>query len=245
MKALILPDAHLHLELLERVHQLLAEHKDWQCVSLGDWSDDWNRPAKNYETFFDYFLQFCKQYQYRLYLCWGNHDYGYWSYPGHHSGYSVDAERIIRDALWQIDQLCPIQAVWQRNDVIFSHAGITKGMLLKFLTSAHKHPKWSLVDFCNNQSPHDYWEEESPLWHRPSNNYHKNTFNPLFLQVVGHTPVPTVTHTPEDNIIYTDTWSTDSDYNPMGDKSLVLVDTEVLSWRIINYDGTTTEDFTL
>lgn len=235
-KCLILPDCHLHGDLLDAVTKLLDEHPDWQCISLGDWADDWGCSPEVYQQFFDTFVEFCRKYKNRLRLCWGNHDYGYWSYPGHHSGYSIDAEQIVRYAIRTILVFLPIQAVVKLDTTIFSHAGIAKGILLDFRQAAHKYPEQSLIDFCNSQDPTANWLGDSPLWHRPQDNYHKNTFNPQYLQVVGHTPVPTITHTKEDNILYTDTWSTDSERNPLGDKSLVVVDTKTQEWEIIPYE---------
>lgn len=236
MKILVLPDAHLHLELLERVDQLLEVHPQWSCVSLGDWADDWQRPVENYKSFFDAFVEFCRKYKERLSLCWGNHDYGYWNYPGCHSGYMLDAKDCVRHALSTIQVFLPIDKVYKTKGVIFSHAGLTKGLFERYKSQLHRSPSTSFIDFCNELELLDCSLDDSPLWHRPHNNYHKNTFNSQFLQVVGHTPVPTVTHTKEDNILYTDTWSTDSTRVPLGDKSLVVVDADKLTWEIIPYE---------
>lgn len=239
MKVIVLPDAHLHISLLDRVGQLLDEHSDWQCVSLGDWFDDWGRPLEDYRAFLEQFQAFLTKYSTRIRLCWGNHDYGYWSYPGHHSGYSRDAEQDIRSFLRGLKYLPSGRDLFpevliKEGEVLFSHAGITKALFSRYHDSAHNLIDQSFVDWVNYSfTPEDFWIESSPLWHRPSNNYHKNTFNPHYLQVVGHTPVPTVTYTSEDNILYTDTWSTDSHYRPLGDQSLLVVDTDNLTWEII------------
>lgn len=230
-KCLILSDLHMHLDLLDKVDRLLTENPRWHCVSLGDWFDDWGRPLSYYQTFLTHFRTFLAKYPKRLHLIWGNHDYGYWDYPAHHSGYSPEARDDIRDLLWKIYPRTYI--AYKQDNVIFSHAGLTKGIYDRYLDQAHNFPHQSFIEWCDNLTPQELWDESSPLWHRPQNNYHKNTFNPEFLQVVGHTPVPTIAHTKEDNILYTDTWSTDSNYQPLGDHSLAVVDTRNQSWEII------------
>lgn len=235
-KVLVMPDVHLKTELIKRIGDLLDHHPDWTCVSLGDWADDWGRSPEDYEIFFHPFLEFCQKYRGRLHLCWGNHDYGYWSYPGHHSGYVLDAASIVRHYLTMIQLQSPINVLYLQDGVIFSHAGLTKGLFANYKRRLHRLPSHSFIDFANTRTPQEYWQGDSPLWHRPADNLQKNTFNPWFLQVVGHTPVPTVTYTGEDNILYTDTWSTDNRQKPLGDKSLAVVDTNSQTWEVMPYD---------
>lgn len=237
MKILVLPDLHLHLPLLDKTNALLEAHPDWDCVSLGDWFDDWQRPVADYERTIERFTALIEKYPYRFTLLWGNHDFGYWSYPGHHSGYIADAKDAVRGFLTQLHTTLPLARplalTYMRDGVIFSHAGLTLGFHKRYLEQARRYPYQSFLAWADDAPLPTIWENDSPLWHRPHNNPHKNTFNPTFLQVVGHTPVPTVTHTKEDNILYTDTWSTDSERTPLGDKSLAVVNTETHEWEVI------------
>lgn len=241
MKILVMPDAHLHVELLERLTALLEEHPDWGCVSLGDWADDWGKPVSAYKRFFEELRKFLAVFNGRISCCWGNHDYGYYDYPYHCSGYSTAAEAVVKDFFrsafddWNILEAFPRVLVEQDN-VLFSHAGITLGLLKYYKSCCHRFPNTSFFEWINGPLSRNQvrlWDEYSPLWHRPSDNYRKNTFNPKYLQVVGHTPVPTITYTGEDNIIYTDTWSTDSSLTPLGDKSLLLIDSVTTDWEVI------------
>lgn len=232
MKVLILPDAHLKIELLTRVSELLDQHFDWHCVSLGDWCDDWGRPVEDYQQFFDAFVSFVSHYRIRLYLVWGNHDYGYWNYPAHCSGYSADAKDVVRTALRKIQDIIPIVTTLDIQDVFFSHAGLTKGAFADYKRKLHNIPQISFIDYINSLSDVELWREQSPLWHRPTSTL-KDTFNPHFLQVVGHTPVPTIKYDEDTNILYTDTWSTFSNRVPIGDGSLVLVDTVTKTWEVL------------
>lgn len=239
MKILVLPDAHLHIPLIDRVDQLLDQHTDWYCVSLGDWFDDWGRPLEDYRAFIKRFHTFLTKHCMHTRLCWGNHDYGYWVYPGHHSGYSKDAEQDVRTFLRSLKHL-PLsrdlfpEILIKEGDVLFSHAGITRDLFSRYHDNAHGLIDQSFVDWANyTLAPEDFWLDGSPLWHRPSTDLSKNTFNPRYLQVVGHTPVSTIIYTLKDNVLYTDTWSTDSHRQPLGDQSLVVVDTDNLTWEII------------
>lgn len=237
-KVLVLSDVHMKLELLDKVAQLLNRNPNWLCVSVGDLWDDWNRPLEDYEKFAKAWRKFLDKYGDRLYFCWGNHDYGYWSYPGHHSGYMADAKDIVRNTLTYMCLLMSerVQVTHFMDKAIFSHAGITPNLLEEYKAEIQKRIDRSFLEWINyDLSPERLWHEDSPLWHRPSDTYRKNTFNPSFLQVVGHTPMPTIVHTVEDHILYTDTWSTDSRHNLLGDKSLVVVETETPEWEIIPY----------
>lgn len=237
---LILPDCHLKVALLDRATELLLDHPDWRCISLGDWADDWGRPVSDYRKFFEALEEFLVRFTGRVSSCWGNHDYGYYDYPAHCSGYSYRAEHIVKDfyrGFYEEDLMSAFpQVAIEIDNVYFSHAGITEGLHRYYKSCCHRYPGHSFMEWINGilvSNPRRLWDECSPLWHRPANNYHKNTFNPHYLQVVGHTPVPTVTYSKEDNILYTDTWSTDSERKPLGDKSLVLVDTITKEWEII------------
>lgn len=238
MKILCMPDAHLKVELIECIDKLLEQHPDWHCVSLGDWADDWGRTPSDYQNFFDALLGFNNKYFGRVSLCWGNHDFGYWIKPGSHSGYMADSKDIVRSAIAKLDnQDYPnilVAIGW--NKTIFSHAGISADFFKQGCEWWKDHLGFSFWSFLQDLENPDLHTVNSPLWYRPSNNPHKNTFNPSYLQVVGHTPVATITYDKESNTLYTDTWSTDSKRTPLGDKSLVVVDTKTQEWEIIPYE---------
>lgn len=236
MKIIVLSDTHLKLEPLAKVDKLLSVHPDWKCVALGDWADDWQRPVDDYKLFFSHLLEFCRKNQDRLYLCWGNHDYAYWADLGLCSGYVQDAKDIVRAALCSIDEVCSIHIAHQIENVLFSHAGIGRYTFTQYCRNLHNYPYLSLLDWLDCQDYIGLRNTALPLWMRPSENKYRNTFNNKLLQVVGHTPVETIIHEPTANTLYTDTWSTDSERNPLGDKSLVVVDTKTQGWEIIPYE---------
>lgn len=237
MKILVMPDAHLKCGLLDRMSVLLDAHPDWGLVSLGDWVDDWNASPELYKTFLNKFADFLDRYGTRCALVWGNHDWGYWEAPGWASGYSSDAKDLVRHYLADFQTSYPFFMVYGEDNVVFSHAGVTKAWFATYKARLSKlSPHTSLDTYTRDATTWELSEDASPLWHRPADDYSKNTYNPHILQVVGHTPVSTITHTTEDNILYSDTWSTDSEHNPLGDKSLVVVDTKTQEWEVIPYE---------
>lgn len=241
MKILVMPDAHLKTELVDRIDQLLDEHPDWLCVSLGDWADDWGRPVREYKKFYERFTAFLKKHAERIECCWGNHDYAYYGNDFSCSGFSSSARPIVESFYRKLEEdfeLFPARPrlLVEHDGTVFSHAGLSRGTLDQYLVHAHQYPYLSFYDWVEHRLRNIaslLTEQESPLWHRPSSNYQQNTFNPQILQVVGHTPVLTITHTKDDNVLYTDTWSTDANRQPLGDKSLVVIDTVLKKWSII------------
>lgn len=235
MKCLIMPDTHLKVRLVDRIDALMGENPEWYCVSLGDWADDWGKDPTDYQKFFDRLLEFVKKYRGRILLCWGNHDFGYLYRPGGHTGYMPDAKDIVRNAIYQLEYALDthIQVVHRVDDVLFSHAGLSKSWFSMFKRRVDLNIEDSFLGFSNWGAATDTLSNNSPLWYRPHGD-DRDSFNPKFMQVVGHTPTSCIKHNAKANVLYTDTWSTDSEGVSLGDKSIVLVDTERQSWRVIN-----------
>lgn len=84
-----------------------------------------------------------------------------------------------------------------------------------------------------NEAPHDYlWNDESPLWLRPQYR-HVNAFRKeAYTQVVGHTPVETITE--EDGIISTDVFSTYRDGRQIGESAMIVIDSQTDDYEKIN-----------
>lgn len=226
MKVLVMPDVHLHTKLFDAMDKVLNDYPDIELVmSLGDWADDWGKPVSAYQEFFERFNKFMCDHRHAqdFDFCWGNHDYGYQYIPGRCSGYVPEATEVVREFI----KHCPTPAMARKiNNVVFSHAGVVPNMYNSYKKVAHDYPDVPFFVWLGRQSPERLWWEDSPLWHRPGSR--DNTFNTKFLQVVGHTPVPTIVHNKADNIIYTDTWSTDSNGKALGDCSLLIIDTNTL-----------------
>lgn len=238
MRVLVMPDAHLKTDLVDAVEKVMKTDKADYCVSLGDWSDDWITTVEDYHRFFKRFLEFYEKYCDKMHLCWGNHDYGYWRYPNMNSGYNVDADIVVRKYIRELYEYAgPITLTHVIDNVIFSHAGITNYLFKEYKKVVHRQIDRSFIDWINLELIDDrerLWQDSSPLWHRPTNKLRVNTFNPNIMQVVGHTPVMTVMRDNPDNILYTDTWSTNNRKERLGDKSLAIVDTESQTWEKVN-----------
>lgn len=218
MRCLVMPDAHLHLPLLVAIDAILLTptyHID-AVVSLGDWCDDWGATPKDYHLFFDELMARIGQSPLPWYLCWGNHDYGY-AFNHEFSGKNPHVARMVISRLHRLDQTFgSIRPFFRDANTVFSHAGISQ--------SAHARNPDHLFS--------DLWEDDSPLWGRPTYTL-ADTYDPTILQVVGHTPVATVTHNPITNMLYTDTWSTTPNHTPIGDRTLAIVDTVTQEYEVI------------
>ena len=216
-RCLVMPDAHLHLPLLVTIDAILQNpaYQIDAVVSLGDWCDDWDALTRDYQYFFDEFLSRIADSPVPYYLCWGNHDYGY-QYDHGFSGKNPYAIRYVKSRLRRLHSLSPIRPFFRDANTIFSHAGISQ--------AAH--------DRCPDHDFPDLWEDDSPLWGRPTYTL-TETYDPTILQVVGHTPIATVTYNPHTNMLYTDTWSETPTHIPIGDRTLVIVDTVTQKWEVI------------
>lgn len=225
MRCLVLPDMHLHLELLDRAEFLLKKHKVDQIVALGDYVDDWNAICSQYEGFAKRFKEFTERHPDILY-CWGNHDYCYFHEPpSQSSGYNPDATSIVREMLGPLVQENRMKIAHKIDCTIFSHAGIDARWreVTRPIRSTHK----SLIDQINSATTEQLWIKQSPLWLRPTP--HLKSFNPTLLQVVGHTPYPCVFQ--NRGFLFTDTWSNFRHHEPIGDHSLAIVDTVTGAWN--------------
>lgn len=217
-RILVMPDAHLHLPLLVAIDAILHD-RSYQVdavVSLGDWCDDWDATLQDYYVFFDELMALLATSPVPWYLCWGNHDYGYaFDYP--FSGKNPHAIRMVKARLLRLDKACGgLRAFYRDANTIFSHAGISQ-------TAHARHPDHNFADL---------WLQDSPLWGRPRYAT-TDTYDPTVLQVVGHTPFATITHNPNTNMLYTDTWSDTPAHTPIGDRTLAIVDTVTQEWEVI------------
>jgi len=80
-----------------------------------------------------------------------------------------------------------------------------------------------VIKTVNSLGCHEMWDDASPLWLRPQYYPEKMYKQEELLQVVGHTPVESIT---EDwNIISCDVFSTYRDGSPIGTEEFLLIDT--------------------
>lgn len=216
MRVLVVPDIHLKPEIIEEADYHAPRYD--LTVFLGDYLDDWGvcHPDPAFETL-DALERFWDKHPTKL--LWGNHDYAYvcnQPCPGHQFLHHHD----IQERLLALAQKAPISIAFQLDLVVFSHAGLS--------ASFYKRRRPLGVDDLNLCTPRELWVRDSPLWLRPP----FIRYDPDLMQVVGHTPVRTPYMA--DRVIYCDTYSTDPNGEPLGDQSLLWVDTITQDFGIAN-----------
>lgn len=232
MKVLVVPDIHLKPEMFNKAAALFDNTEAQAIVVLGDIVDDFGKQydVGLYEQTLDCAAAFAKKYT--PFWCYGNHDVSYlWEYR--ESGYSPMMAPIVRAGIGRIErELGDRMAFIHRIDnVIFSHAGISKGF-----AKCQKGVRGENIDadiVAINQAHKDnLWIEGSPLWWRPQLKTWRDGLIPLweadYLQVVGHTPM----RYPQQDfqLLSCDTFSTYTDGTPYGSQEFVVVDTISKEW---------------
>lgn len=239
MKVLVIPDVHLKPFIFDRADRILQSGQADFAVQIGDLVDDWGQITNvgKYNQTMKRAYDFHKAHPDTLWVM-GNHDYDY-VHPfadARSSGHSRLAEVDMSEWLAEMDDIgARPQFVHIVNNVIFTHAGLTKSWMARLLGlyNNYEAPENDehlrlLVNFA---VPADFFMESSPIWARPQfkvdhqlYDYHNH------LQVVGHTPVEGVNL--EDNFLSTDTFSTYRDGTPFGDQTFAIVDTATKKWHL-------------
>lgn len=167
-------------------------------VFIGDYFDSFDLPVNQQITVFNHILSLKDEYPERFILLFGNHDYHYLSFVTEkYPGYSPILQMNIGYTLDSAFNKRVFDVVYQYDNVLFSHAGITKTFIKNYGIKNDKYLTIKLNEllyykpnaFCfNNNSINDFSGDDinqSPLWVRPnslSKDYIKG-----YKQVVGHT----------------------------------------------------------
>ena len=237
MRALIIPDVHLKPEMFDEVRRIPKDMYDI-IVCLGDIVDDWKQQENEelYRKTLQAMLDFDKQNPTMLW-CWGNHDFSY-KYKLTETGFSWVLRDIIVEYLERWEKQCKdrLKVIHNIDSVLFSHAGLTDYYAWQ-VCGTDADDFGFLLQKINDQATnvlgsHGLWSNVSPLWARPQHENWDMYEADKYFQVVGHTPVeePLL----EGNVLTLDTYSTWSDGEPIGDRSLVVVDTETWKWKRVN-----------
>lgn len=221
MRDLIVPDIHMKLNMMDYVIKTAKEHNVDHITFLGDYFDEWNQKM-NAQLYRDTIKQLERINQdFNCTFLIGNHDVPYLINRTYHFSTPFDDVRLeIRDCLRKLK----VQLVHNVQGYYCSHAGITEGFEPEpWAYQEVSNRIGNLVDLDSN----DY----SPIWMRPQNIYVPDAYEK---QIVGHSPVETVIYNSE--IIFTDTWSVTPQGNPIGDKSLIIIENKEV--KIIPFERT-------
>lgn len=226
-------DVHLKPVIFDKVDKILASEQADFAVFLGDLVDDWGEefnPSLCQRTL-ERAIKFYEDHPETLF-CTGNHDFGYLhtSYGPLESGHSKIVESVATPLLEKLPQ----QIMHIVDGVIFTHAGLTEEWVerQKLLVGYNMNDygpfeKPDLERLVNYAAPDELWQENSPIWARPQQTEYE--MYPAKLQVVGHTPVKTITF--EHGVLSVDTHSTYRNGAPFGDRSFAIVDTKKGTWE--------------
>lgn len=198
-----------------------------------DIPDDWRQQFNLdlYINTFDAAIAFAKEYPYTFW-CYGNHDICY-QWNQRETGYSKIAPwtvceklRVLREVLQDEQQLAFLHRI---DNVIFCHGGLADEYVREYLPAKFYNDIDVVIENINGFGPGELRNDLSPIWYRPQ--YYKGMmYKPRkLLQVVGHTPVESITK--KGNLISYDVFSTNRDGKPIGTQEFLLLDTVSREFR--------------
>ena len=228
MKVLVIPDVHLKPYMFEAASNLMKQGVADCAVCLMDLADDWNMQyqIQLYEETYDAAICFAKRWP-QTRWCYGNHDICYlWN--ERESGYSSMAADTVCRKLNELSQALPegnkISFIHRIDHVLFSHGGLSAWFVEEYVGKNLYEDADAVIETINEFGPDLMWNDWSPLWYRPQFVKPRMYRPRTFLQVVGHTPVESITK--KYNIISCDNFSTYSDGRPIGKSEFLVVNTE-------------------
>lgn len=228
MKVLVIPDVHLKPWMFERAAELLKKETAEKAVCLMDIADDWQQQYNLdlYIKTYDAAIEFAKDYPETLW-CYGNHDVCYlWNQR--ESGYSPIAPSVVCEKLRILQDLLPderqLAFVHRIDKVVFSHGGIGERFVRKYIPKEEQADIDRTIARINSFGYTEMWQGTSPIWLRPQYSVEPLYQEKGFLQVVGHTPMQSITR--QNNYISCDVFSTDRNRKPFGSQEFLLINTE-------------------
>lgn len=188
MKIIVLGDIHGHESWINVVEQEKTFDK---IVFLGDYWDSFSINSKDQERNYKEIQEFRDAHPNEVVTLLGNHDYHY-IYPVRYSGWKPETKFLATPLLETDIRNGKLPYIYQHEDIIFSHAGITNYWIDNVA-------KCTLEELRNNEVQLRYFDwnsilgndgygdtiSNSLIWVRP----HSLKLNSLegYRQVVGHT----------------------------------------------------------
>lgn len=227
MKVLVIPDIHLKPWMFERASEIMRSGAAERAVCLMDIPDDWGQEfnLELYEETLDAATMFQKRFPDTLW-CFGNHDLSYkWNQS--ESGFSPLAMQIVNEGLRRLAESLPekdqLAYIHRIDNVLFSHGGLTEPFVKYYVDPECRGNADEVVNNINTLGCTEMWDDASPVWYRPQYNPEKMYKQDEMLQVVGHTPVESISL--DWNIVSCDVFSTYRDGSPIGTQEFLLLDT--------------------
>lgn len=227
MKVMVLPDVHLKPWMFARASQIMISNDAERAVCLMDIPDDWNKEydLELYRETFEAAVSFQNRHPDTLW-CYGNHDLSYvWNQT--ESGFSPLAMPVVNEGLRKLRESLPddkqLAYIHRIDNVLFSHGGLRESFVDRYIDPEYRDDEDAVIEGINRLGCAEMWDDESPIWYRPQYYPEKMFRHNELLQVVGHTPVESISL--DWNILSCDVFSTYRDGSPIGTQEFLLIDT--------------------
>jgi predicted MPP superfamily phosphohydrolase len=193
MRVLAIGDIHTKTWIIDLVEKVVNEYD--AIVFCGDYADNWGARPINTVNTWKRLKALCDAHPGKVLPVLGNHDYAY-LHDVSCSGHNYTAEMLLHipENRQLKDWLSALPISVELDGVTYAHAGVDE--------------RWDGKNM---------WSDISPLWVRPDWAQYKKV-----PQVVGHTPVETVTEV-QPGIWLIDTFSQYHDGRPIGDGTVLAV----------------------
>lgn len=245
-KILVCGDLHTKIHILDRV---IEQSKDYdRVIFLGDYVDEWNASPDASFNLLRRLINFKKENEDKVVLCYGNHDASY-AFGGNFrcSGFNPITKMLVEDLFLKNQELFNVS--YEEADILFTHAGLTNGWVKDNKLEGHDAKSYSeaLEHAFRNRGVDDTSNHifkalstaggarggihsPSPLWADYTELIADSV--PHITQVVGHTPSRSVlNHTvtngdgTKHNLFFCDTHSLYRDGENIGDNTLLEITT--------------------
>lgn len=233
MKTFIVGDLHLQSQkILPIIKPLLIENKIEQIIFIGDYVDQWGQTGNDslYISEINTLLNFkewCHEQNIKVIYLLGNHDVIY--LIDSCKIYTSDSRKIRYQVAQMLLELEPTLSV-NVHGYQLSHAGFAKNLQVSNdLSIKHLQTLENMVgpgSGGSNPYGSEIWLRPEELEKYPSKNYSK--------QIFGHTPVKTINI--NENNINVDTFSLKRNLKPIGDGSILYIDSETIKKIKTNWD---------
>lgn len=235
-KILVCGDLHTKCDVFDYVKSLAVKYD--KVIFLGDYVDDWNAVPEASENLLNRLVEYKKAEPNKVILLWGNHDLSeFYGQEFLCAGYNPRTNQLVSNIFEK--NLCFFEVAYAWNGVLFTHAGLTKEFAKQIKVDDLEYKSASIiaaelngmmVDWSNTVKlaqtgparggvsvPSPLWaDKEELLADCPEN----------LKQIVGHTPVEGISeyNISDSTIIFCDTFSTNSDLEPIGDGGLLEIE---------------------
>lgn len=249
---LVCGDLHTKYDIFLKAINKFETEKFDKIIFLGDYCDDWNASPEASRELLEHLIEFKNKYHNQCILLLGNHDLSEWICGDFKcSGFNPITHLIVKDLFDKYSNLFMI--AYSYNNLLFTHAGVQNSWLknIKLLDSdLAKMKNADDISFELNEALHKRnselkynklfkslstvgayrggFESPSPLW-ADYNELISNSV-PKINQVVGHTPVKTITKhivrrgKEKDLLYFCDTHSTYTNGENYGDNSFLEIE---------------------